>query len=110
MSVHTHTCVSILCDGATCDRDKGWEEGAPHFDSESEALGYVLGEKGMGWTRLPDGRLLCRRCSEEADCAATGHQWFEWRRHPRDPGIEWRWCSHCGGAFEERFVEIGGQP
>lgn len=27
-----------------------------------------------------------------------------------DAGIEWRSCNHCGGEFEERFVQIGGQP
>ena len=30
----------------------------------------MLGDNGMGWIQLPDGRLLCRRCSEAADCPA----------------------------------------
>jgi hypothetical protein len=111
MSVHTKTWVWVLCDGPTCDRDKGWpDEGPFHFDTEDAAVSYVLGEDGLGWTRLPDGRLLCRSCSEEADCAATGHQWSRWRSHHADPGIEWRACNHCGSAFEERFAEMGGQP
>jgi hypothetical protein len=81
MSVHTTTCVWVLCDGTTCDRDKGWpDEGPWHFDTEAAAVDYVLGEHGLGWTRLPDGRLLCRS------------------------------CNHCGGEFEERLVQIGGQP
>jgi hypothetical protein len=110
MSVHTRTCVWVLCDGPSCDREKGWPDGPFHFDSEAEAVEYVVSEDGMGWTRLPDGRLLCRACSEEADCAATGHQPTEWHRRSTDPGIEIRWCVHCGHEFEERFVEMGGQP
>ena len=38
----------------------------------------MLGDNGMGWIQLPDGRLLCRRCSEAADCPATGHQMSSW--------------------------------
>lgn len=112
MSMHTSTCVWVLCDGTRCDRDKGWPggEGPFHFDTETAAVDYVLGEAGQGWTRLPDGRLLCRSCSEEADCAATGHQWSSWRDHHADTAIQRRFCNHCGGAFEERFAEMGGQP
>lgn len=36
----------------------------------------------MGWIQLPDGRLLCRRCSEAADCPATGHQMSSWSWYP----------------------------
>lgn len=109
MSVHTRACVWVLCDGPDCDSDKGWEDGPFHFDSESEALEYVVGEDGMGWTRLPNGRLLCRACSEQADCAATDHQWSSWRKHRTDPAIEWRICQHCGNGFDERLVEMGEQ-
>ena len=105
MSVHTRTCVWVLCDGTRCDRDRGWPDDGPfHFDTEAAAIQYVLGEDGAGWTRLPDGRLLCRSCSQSADCDATGHQLSPWRPHPSSRGVEWRNCTHCGGAFEERFV------
>jgi hypothetical protein len=112
MSVHTKTCVWVQCDGPSRHPDHtGWDDEGPfHFDTEAAALDWVLGEDGAGWTRLPDGRLLCRTCSEEADCAATGHQWSSWHLHHTDPRIEWRTCYHCGGQFEERFVEMGGQP
>ena len=112
MSVHTKTCVWVLCDGATRTNDHtGWDDEGPfHFDTEAAAVEYVLGEDGAGWTRLPDGRLLCRGCSEEADCQATGHQWSPWREHHADAGIQWRACYHCGRGFEERLVEMGGQP
>jgi hypothetical protein len=111
MSVRTSTCVWVECDG-DCDRDKGWpDEGPFHFDSEQAALECVLGENGMGWTQLPDGRLLCRGCSEDADCAVTGHQWSEWvhgyRNGQPDPGRQIRWCDHCGRGFEERLTEMG---
>ena len=115
MSVRTSTCVWVECDGEHCDRDKGWPdgEGPFHFDSEQAALDYVLGdEDGVGWTRMPDGRLLCRSCSTDVDCAVTGHQWTPWRPGAapdgRDSGIEIRWCGHCGGGFEERLTEMGG--
>ena len=108
MTVQTTTCAWVECDSPDCGNDKGWpDEGPFHFSTDRAALDYVLGEKGMGWTRLPDGRLLCRSCSEAADCAATGHQWTDWRVHHRDPGIEWRLCEHCGGGFEERLTVAG---
>ena len=112
MSVHTSSCVWVECDGDRCDRDKGWpDEGPFHFDSEQAVLEYVLGENGMGWTRLPNGRLLCRGCSQDADCKTTGHQWSEWRHGYKngqpDPSIQVRWCTHCGGGFEERLTEMG---
>jgi len=49
-------------------------------------LGYVLGDNGMGWIQLPDGRLLCRRCSEAADCPTTGHQMSSWSWYPHPNG------------------------
>lgn len=116
MSIHTSACVWVECDGQRCDRDKGWPdgEGPFHFTSEQSALEYVLGEDGMGWTRLPDGRLLCRGCSDDADCDTTGHQWSQWRHGYKngepDPEIEIRWCTHCGGGFEERLTQMGETP
>jgi hypothetical protein len=112
MSVKTSVCVRVECDGEQCDRNKGWpDEGPYHFASEQDALQYVLGENGLGWTNLPGERLLCRGCSERADCQATGHQWTEWRSGYRngqpDASIEVRWCTHCGSGFEERFAEMG---
>jgi hypothetical protein len=75
VSIKTSSCVWVECDGEHCDRDKGWPDKGPfHFDTEQAALEYVLGESGIGWTLLPNGRLLCRGCSEDADCEATRHQ------------------------------------
>lgn len=114
MSVHISSCVWVDCDG-DCGRDRGWPDGdGPfHFESEQSALEYVLGDDdGMGWTRMPDGRLLCHSCSEHVDCEVTGHQWTPWRPGVApggaDSGIEIRWCTHCGSGFEDRLVEMGG--
>lgn len=104
MTVHSKTCVLVECDGTSCGSDKGWPDGdGPwHFDTLDGAMKALIGEEGFGWTRLPDGRLLCRACSTVADCAATDHQWTEWRPHSRTPHVEWRHCKHCG-AFDERL-------
>jgi hypothetical protein len=71
-------------------------------------LGYVLGDNGMGWIELPDGRLLCRRCSEAADCPATGHQMSSWSWYPHPNGRGPVATLHAlRGAHEERFAEMG---
>ena len=111
MSTHRRLCVWVDCDGPHCDQDKGWPEDGPyHFDTEQAALDYLLGDDGCGWTRLPDGRLLCSSCCEKADCEVTGHQMSRWRQHANDPGIEFRSCSHCGHGFEERLTALGDPP
>lgn len=114
MSVTHHTCTAVECDTPKCDG--GFDEGTPHFETEAKALEYLIGEEGCGWSIRPDGRLLCRFCSEHADCEATGHQWGEWRPRMRwdaaagrsipdeDSGTEWRMCDHCSGGFEERIA------
>ena len=114
MSVRHEACVIVECDTPKCD--SGYDEGTPHFDSEEQAFKHLLGDDGWGWSRLPDGRLLCASCSQRAECEATGHKWSEWRPRMRwdadgrrsvpEPGspTEWRSCNHCGGAFEERIT------
>lgn len=105
MTIKTTTCVWIECDSNDCDRNQGWPDDGPyHFTSERAALDYVLGEHHMGWTKLPDGRLMCRSCSDAADCAATGHQWSEWRAHHSTLAVQWRACFHCGRGFEQRLT------
>lgn len=111
MSTHTRTCFWVERDGDR-GQDKGWpEEGPFHFDTEQDAIAYVLGEDGMGWTRMPDGRLLCRGCSEDADCEVTGHQWTPWRpgitRAAIESGVEVRWRTHCPGGNEVGVYPIG---
>jgi hypothetical protein len=102
--VHVEQCVWIECAGCGT---QSYDEGTPHFDSEAQARTALLGEDGYGWTERGDGRLLCRSCSESADCAEVGHQMGPWRPHPRDPEIAWRYCEHCGGNFEDRLVALG---
>lgn len=114
MTVRSRACVWVECDNPQCGPDRGWpDEGPFHFQTEQDALDYVLGDEGgLGWTRMPDGRLLCRTCSEHVDCDLTGHQRTPWRPGAVpggiDPSIEVRWCTHCGGGFEERFAEMDG--
>jgi hypothetical protein len=107
--VITHlSCVIIRCDGGCPDRGWSGEDGEPHFTNETEALNYVVGPGGCGWTRLPDGRLLCGGCMEDAECAVTGHQMREWFTSPTNPAVQWRTCGHCGRNFEQRFIEMEG--
>lgn len=109
--VRIRSCVWLEC--AECGTDS-YDEGTPHFGSETEARTYLLGDPskdgddGCGWTERRDGRLLCRSCSEHADCQEHGHEMTEWHAHPRDPEIEWRHCEHCGGAIEDRLTALGG--
>ncbi len=104
------TCVWIECAGCGTD---SFDDGIPHFADEAEALAQLLGDpavesdEGWGWTQRRDGRLLCRACSDHADCEDHGHEMTDWRRHPGDPVIEWRHCEHCGGAIEDRLVALG---
>lgn len=106
-AIGIHTCYSISCSGCA---DECWEEGVPHFDTEAEAWKAVLGEEGHGWTRRHNGRVLCRGCSERADCAGRGHDMTRWQPMPRDPDVQWRFCRHCGCAIEDRLTALGGPP
>jgi hypothetical protein len=114
-----HDCVTIHCDNepiAQCD--SGWEETTFHFDDEPQALRFVLSENGCDWTRRPDGRLLCRACSETADCADRGHHLYDQWSHPGyydhalrvwidDTGVIYRRCTHCGGGLQEHLTALG---
>jgi hypothetical protein len=102
--VHTQQCVWLDC--ADCGTDS-YDEGTPHFASEAEGRRQILGEDGYGWTERADGRLMCRHCSDRADCAEHGHDMGEWTRHAGDAEIEWRYCQHCGGEIEDRLVAMG---
>jgi hypothetical protein len=100
-----HTCYTLAC--SDCGEDP-WDEFTPHFPTEEALWAGVLGEDGYGWTRRPDGRALCRSCSDRADCAERGHQMTPWSPLPRDPEVEWRHCKNCGGTVEDRLAALGG--
>jgi hypothetical protein len=57
-----------------------------------------------GWSRRDDGRILCRRHSEVADCDVWGHQLTLWTEHPLESDFDWRYCGRCGAAFEQRIM------
>lgn len=103
--VHVQTCVWLEC--AECGSDS-YDDGTPHFASESEARAHLLGATGHGWSQRTDGRPLCASCSRHADCVETGHDMGEWTVHAADDEIEWRYCQHCGGELEERLTAMGG--
>jgi len=106
--VTVHTCYQVTC--ADCG-DRCWEEYTPHYSSEADLWASVLGhdgDVGYEWTRRADGRVLCARCSERADCAERGHEWSEWREGYNDPEVEWRMCNHCPSGMEERLAVVPG--
>lgn len=87
MTIQEHSCVTALCD----DCGDGWDEGPWHFDSRKELLKALA---SYDW--VVGDRILCRSCSDKADCAATGHQWDEWEDREME-GVPYRsrWCEHC---------------
>lgn len=99
--IRTATCYLIDC--SDCGSDC-WEDYEVHFISEEE-LRRVLTTRHE-WTFEKHGRVLCRHCTEKADCARDGHQYGEWITHSTDSGVQWRLCDHCSGALEERFTEM----
>ncbi|SOD75038.1 hypothetical protein SAMN05892883_4239 [Jatrophihabitans sp. GAS493] len=107
-------CVWIGCArcGANCV-----DAGTPHVAAAAEARAYLPDDKNDnkkndsdndgGCTERAEGRL-CRICSNLVDCHQHGHEMTRWRPHARDDEVEWRYCQHCGGAFEDRLIALGG--
>jgi len=100
MSFEGCRCVIPVCDA--CDTDC-WDgdESPPHFATFNERVARELLATQYGWriTQQDDGThlMLCPHCARNADCAASGHQWYEPPLDYRRPGeapIEM--CSHCG--------------
>lgn len=87
-------------------------DGLPHYDSPEGARKALFdsgeGPDRVGFTTRGDGRVLCRGCSEAADCAEDGHDYALWRARHDDEQVEYRYCEHCGGAFQERLTALGG--
>ncbi len=89
VSFHDHSCVSVLCDDCS---DNCWDDGMPHFADSEEATNYL---KSADWL-LTETRMLCRSCAQDADCAATGHQFGHWGdREYLDVPYRLRRCDHC---------------
>lgn len=98
------TCYTINCAdcGENCWEDRDF---TPHFTSENELRQRV---SDYGWTHDPHDRWLCDRCTQAADCVRDGHQWGEWELSPRDLGVVWRVCGHCGRADESLTALLPG--
>ena len=103
----SRTCYWMEC--SDCG-DDSWEEGIPHFETETALWEALLGEDGYGWSYEKHGRPLCRSCTDKADCAREGHQMAEWRPHGRDPGVVWRYCERCNSQLEEHLLALGEPP
>lgn len=100
MTFTEHTCVSLTCD--TCGEHVG-DEGITHFDSRDEATAYATRDDGYGTSRwvISGETAKCPECARAADCAATAHQWGDWRDRSRTvAGVPYRsrWCDHCGAS------------
>lgn len=99
--IQSQTCYWLNCSDCA---DECWEDrGIAHFSSEAELIETLV--KSYEWTFTKHDRPLCARCTEKADCLRDGHQYDEWRTHPRDPGVLSRWCDHCG-HFEETLADL----
>lgn len=73
-------------------------------------MSTVTARTVTGFNIQPDGRMLCRHCSEPADCTERGHDYT-----PRPGGhamttpTSARRCNHCGGWSEHRLISLGGE-
>lgn len=105
MSLIHHQCVSIGCDDCE-DPWEGHDGGTPHFDTEAEAVAFA---GRLGWV-IVGGSTRCDRCAAKADCAATGHQYGEWRFGHVAPDVlphRTRWCEHCNDTeYDPPFGEL----
>lgn len=102
MGIRTVDCFVVACDGGCSDG--GWEDGIPHFTSEAEAVDYL---ETCNWRRT-GSTFLCAPCAARADCAATGHQWTEWR-DDEHYGIAFRsrWCERCNRSeYSPEFGQV----
>ncbi|TCC33917.1 hypothetical protein E0H75_42445 [Kribbella capetownensis] len=116
MSIHTHACIAVLCDGCG---DAWWREGdefvgVPHYPTEAEAYDELANE--LGW-RIEPGKQLCPDCSKDEDCARNGHLMTSWKTcwcrantDTAEPTCDhlWRQCAHCGGAYERVTITDAG--
>lgn len=101
MSLRTISCIEVRCDGCGLDCWDQLYDGIPHWSSEDKARKELA---ASGW-RLMGDRLLCGRCGAAEDCDRNGHLWSSWQPSYTDPTVEYRYCTHCTGADEERFAE-----
>jgi hypothetical protein len=113
MSIHTHSCVTVSCNG--CGK-YWWETSGEmyvvHYDTVAEALKDIAGS--FGW-RVADDQHWCPDCAAKQDCEGNGHLMTSWQtcwcRYDADAGEPtcghlWRQCGHCQGAYERRSFDV----
>lgn len=105
MPVQTAQCFEVICDNAgQAFCDGGWDEGAPHFPSVTEATDYATKYAGFVITGTT---VLCDHCAARRDCDRLGHQWAEWNESEYlGVRFERRFCDHCGtGEYSPEFQQ-----
>lgn len=113
MTIRTHTCVIVECNGCGTD---WWDDGenyVVHYDTEARALDDVV--ENLEWRVTEDGQHWCPRCAARKDCERNGHLmsswqtcWCKYDATAGEPtcGHLWRRCEHCNGAYERRSFDV----
>ncbi|MQA14934.1 MAG: hypothetical protein GEV09_12385 [Pseudonocardiaceae bacterium] len=114
MSIQTHTCITIVCNG--CDTGPECDEGEPHYPSAAEAERYLVDDDSdpARWD-VADGHHLCPDCL----CKRDGHMWEQPRQcrcngriqlpgHSADCQVTNRWCARCIRIDEHIGRPVGG--
>jgi hypothetical protein len=102
------TCVTAACDDCGTDYDTEHDDypGIIHFTDQTDTERSLT---EAGWRLRAGGRLTCRRCAAQQDCATYGHHWDgPWLgclcagripvHHTTPNGTcthEHRWCDRC---------------
>lgn len=105
MSIRTHSCVTVVCDG--CGGIPECDEGEVHYSSVEEAERYLVDERDpeRSW-EFTAGRHVCPDCL----CRRDGHPWGEPIRcgcdgtlpgHGGDCRVLWRDCPRCGDVEDD---------
>jgi hypothetical protein len=70
------TCITAACDDCGMDYNDDDTEyaGTFHFTDQNEALKSIT-EWSPDWRIHAGGRLTCRNCAADQDCATYGHHW-----------------------------------
>jgi hypothetical protein len=115
VSIRTHTCVIIACDGCGLD---WWETTGEmfvvHYDTVAEALKDIT--DNSSWS-VTDDHHWCPDCAAKQHCDRNGHLMGSWYPCWCQAGTDvdaphcthmWRQCTHCGGAFEKVTITETG--
>ncbi len=97
MPVSPKSCFEVVCDRLETDVrcEGGWDEGAPHFETQESAVSYAS-EYGF---LIRDDLVLCPPCKANRECELTTHRWDDWY-DAEHLGIRFqrRFCDRCGAS------------